>query len=633
MARHRSLALPAVAVLLSVLAACASASLSDGERMLEENRFTEAARALRDIADRESADDAERARAARGLAVAYLAREEGVEAVKACATAIILDPGHPGNTGLVKTIERELGLSGVPEGWDDTLGLIVEAADPYPILRDYVVDIEIATARFHGDSEARWEATAKYGCVRDYMIAGPFPNTGGSGIYERYPPEDEIDLGAEYTDHLGRRFGWESWSQGGRCYIDLDLFLGDEPNAVAYALTHVRADERIEGTAHLFGGGAFRLWVNGSPVLRERTTRMGGRSLYEAPVVLHEGWNRVLLKAASETEPMDFAFRFRDAEDRPLYLDCDPDPGVYDKTGAPGSPVVPGMPTYTFESLPESNWLKQWRGSLDDAPLCDWYFYIFFIMGHGFEIESEAAIESCAERFPESAVLDGVRAELLVAQDRSGEAASIRRELAEESPEYTPASTFVVGEALEQGDIDEAWNEASTALSRNPNNVTLRAMHGALLAGRGSVNEGITEMEAAFEEEPGNVAARTLYLMILRALRGESEYEAALERALEARPDDPSLARQAASAAFEREDYDAAVEHLRDAERAGDRADVVSLSVGMVLEEAGKLEEALETYEEGLAVAPRSVTLHPIGMSSRSLKLAIDLRAFRTTAF
>jgi len=77
-----------VCAAIAAFSAPSSASLSEGERMLETNRFKEAIRLLAEAAEPDAGDDAERARALRGLAVGHLALEEGVEALGACAEAI-----------------------------------------------------------------------------------------------------------------------------------------------------------------------------------------------------------------------------------------------------------------------------------------------------------------------------------------------------------------------------------------------------------------------------------------------------------------------------------------------------------------------------------------------------------------
>ncbi len=594
----------------ALIAPLAVASLDAADRAIAENRFIDAVDLYEDAAADEALDDAIRGRAYRGLAAALLARDEGSQAIMPCAQAVLHDVGYAGNIGFVKVIERELQLSGVPDGWDETLQALIEEADGHPLLREFLIDLEISTLNARGRFDEADALFAGYGGIDDLLIAGPFPNIGGSGIFERFPPEHGIDIDAVYHDYLGRPFEWEPAMHGRWSRVDLDLMLADEPNAVAYALTHVRVDETTPVVASVFGSGAFRVWINGRAVLRDRTARLPGLSLYESAALLRQGWNRILVKAAAEVEPLAFSLSFYDRDGRTLFLEADSDPSVYDGPNEPVEPIDDAMPTYTFESLPDDSWLRAWRDAALGGGLPDWFGYLDFLLQHGFEYEGEKTLDLAEERFPASAIVAEIRAKLLGQRGEAGEATAIRRRIAEDAPEFVSAVTSVVGELLGQGDLDEAWDKVNEALEGSPKNIGLMAMHGAMLMARGSLIEGMDELSRVFAAAPENIVARTYYLLSLEASGRDAERNEAVIRALEAKPDDRALALQAASIAFQKDDYDEAVEHILHAKSAGERPDFSYLSIGSVYETAGRHEEALAAFENGLEWSPRSTALH-----------------------
>ena len=598
-----------VAACLPILAVPASGdAIADADQALLENRFADAISAYATAAS-DAADAPARARAWRGIVAARLARDEGFEAIVACARAIVADPAHTGDIGLAKVMEERIEFTGVPEHWDDLIGQAIDASEGYPMLQEYLLDSQISALRCRGEFDAAWNLFPGYADIHEFLVAGPFPNTGGSGIHEPYPPEHEIDTDAIYKDRFGRPFEWEPSPPTRAGRVNFDLIFSNEQDAVGYALTHVRAEEEMSVVASVFGSDAFRLWINGEPVLRERTTRLPGWSLYEVPVALKIGWNRVLLKAASEADPLTFTLSLCDMEGRGLHLDVSTDPDIYTGSEPPGRQIPESMPTYTFASLPEIHWLRDWRDSVQEEGLAEWSVYLLFLMKHGFEVELEEALDESEERFPGSAIIAGKRAELLRQTEHPGEAAALIRRVVDRSPEYAVGVLSVVLEALRQGDLEVAWDLLEVALESNPNCVSLKAAKATMAMGRGAMAEGLSELEELYEEAPQNVAVRVNYLSMLQVGGDEMKHRAALERALESRADDRSAIGALASIAYGKGEYDTALAYLNRTAKAGERVDVVSLSKGTVLEQAGRFDEALREFEGGLKRCPRSAPL------------------------
>lgn len=602
----RSIAVAAILVCHAVSAD--AVGIDEGHAALLGNRFGDAVAAYEEVA-RTTEDPSTRAAAYRGIVQARLARMDWSEAVLAAAHAVLSEPENPANVGLAKIMEANIQLAGVPEGWEELIRRIDAAAVGHPVLEEYLLDAKISALRSQGEFDAARSLLDGYANVREFFVVGPFSNTGGSGILRDYPPEHGIDTQAVYTDRFGRSFGWQRVEAARQGRIDFDLLFGDEADAVGYALTHVRAEEEMEAVASIFGSDAFMLWINDEPVLSERRTRISGMSLYEVPITLQRGWNRVLVKAASETKALSFFLSFHGPDGSPLVLEEERDPSVYPDTESQVRQVSGSAPGYTFDVLPEKHWLRAWRKRVESEGLAEWATYLDFLMRHGFEVEFRRALDECDRRFPGSAVIAWNRASLLAAMNREGETSALVRSIMSSAPEHVPAVFAAVSELLGRGEQEEAWNLLQEALDVNPDCIALRVVKATTNLSRGEVAGGLKELEELFEEAPQDMSVRLAYLKVLEFLGDEATRLAALAEAFEHRADDTTTIAALAGIADERGEYDVALDYLDLMSEAGVRCDLVSLLRGTVLEGADRLAEATRVLEDGLACCPLSTSL------------------------
>jgi len=79
----------------------------------------------------------------------------------------------------------------------------------------------------------------KLGIATDWLIIGPFDNTGKSGFKKVYPPEEEIDLQKVYSGKDSLQIKWfkpQKISISG--FVNFDSFLYPNNWSVGYALTY-----------------------------------------------------------------------------------------------------------------------------------------------------------------------------------------------------------------------------------------------------------------------------------------------------------------------------------------------------------------------------------------------------------
>ncbi|HUI11407.1 MAG TPA: glycoside hydrolase family 172 protein [Bacteroidota bacterium] len=152
--------------------------------------------------------------------------------------------------------------------------------------------------------------------IPGWNIIGPFANPrdsarGTIGLDSVYAPERDTSLAAAYTGIGGIPVSWRKLRTPASGFVDLTLF---EPNlhVVAYALAFVRSP--VDQTLPLLLGSddGAKVFLNGSGVFRLLAIRPAVPDEDMIPLVLHRGWNRLLLKIENNVGGYGFYARIRD---------------------------------------------------------------------------------------------------------------------------------------------------------------------------------------------------------------------------------------------------------------------------------------------------------------------------------
>jgi hypothetical protein len=142
------------------------------------------------------------------------------------------------------------------------------------------------------------------GLVVDWRLLGPFANTDHKGLTTRYPPEEKIDLAAEYEGLAGKAKWKEYVSKDEYGLVNLHAGIGEHPEAVGYAYTEFTsaADQVVDVRVGSYN--AFKLWVNGELVLDRGDAYTGMRlDHYLGKARLRAGRNTILVKLVREAPP------------------------------------------------------------------------------------------------------------------------------------------------------------------------------------------------------------------------------------------------------------------------------------------------------------------------------------------
>lgn len=161
---------------------------------------------------------------------------------------------------------------------------------------------------------------AHFGFLMQWQLIGPFDNTERKGFETVFPPEQAIDLTAEYPGKAGpvRWAPFSSEHEYGQ--INFNLPYGPLKEVTGYAYTEFKSETGRSAELRLGCKNAWKLWFNGKYVFgRDEYHRGMEIDQYRFPVELKAGKNTILLKICQNeqkenwTKEWEFQLRVCDA--------------------------------------------------------------------------------------------------------------------------------------------------------------------------------------------------------------------------------------------------------------------------------------------------------------------------------
>jgi len=165
--------------------------------------------------------------------------------------------------------------------------------------------------------------------VRRWMVVGPFPNWGGEGHEQVFPPEHERRFEATYPGWY-TAVGWKPWySRADNGHL-VDLQDAFTPvyeyyprfdNGVGYAYAEFTSDRRAEAAIRVGLRNATKVWLNDALILESHTQIPHDRTASEdAPCIVRHGRNTVLVKATKIPGPFGFSLEIEPDDGGPLQI-------------------------------------------------------------------------------------------------------------------------------------------------------------------------------------------------------------------------------------------------------------------------------------------------------------------------
>ncbi|MCY3017934.1 MAG: hypothetical protein NTW87_02730 [Planctomycetota bacterium] len=159
----------------------------------------------------------------------------------------------------------------------------------------------------------------------EWNVTGPFPYSQASDFDKAWPPEEKIDLAADYgVVKIGKDYAVKWKKAKARMYfVDFNsLFEANREsyveNAQVYAALWVKCPDERDMKIALGSDDGPKVWVNGALVWKNWVHRGSVMDEDVFPVHLKRGWNSVLLKVFNRNYGCGFEFYMRFVDDRLL---------------------------------------------------------------------------------------------------------------------------------------------------------------------------------------------------------------------------------------------------------------------------------------------------------------------------
>jgi hypothetical protein len=164
----------------------------------------------------------------------------------------------------------------------------------------------------HPVPRARW--------ATEWLVVGPFPNPQTVGteyspaLDSVYGPELDPAPSREYLLFDDRSAGWRRASGDATGYVRLNPHFQPSDWVAAYAQAFLFSPDTVEAVLLLGAYDAHQLWLDEELVSTRQGRNISVADDLEVPVVLHRGWNRVLLKVADLDGGWAFHLRAADPD-------------------------------------------------------------------------------------------------------------------------------------------------------------------------------------------------------------------------------------------------------------------------------------------------------------------------------
>lgn len=145
-----------------------------------------------------------------------------------------------------------------------------------------------------------------------WWVIGPFSTENISGFFHVYPPEQKIDLNANYQSRK-LNLKWKPSSDQNRDgYLNLRSMISPSNWAVSYALIYVYSPEKRKAQIRLGTDEACKLWLNDDQIWQHYFKEAASLDRDVITVMLHPGYNKILVKVTNTVFDWGYYFRVTD---------------------------------------------------------------------------------------------------------------------------------------------------------------------------------------------------------------------------------------------------------------------------------------------------------------------------------
>ena len=372
-----------------------------------------------------------------------------------------------------------------------------------------------------GKIEEAVEEIEKLGFIKDWLIIGSFDNEGRAGFDEVFLPEEEIDFNKTY-EGKERDVKWRRLQirpKFGK--LDLRALLRPNEKVAAYALTFVYSPFHQAISLRVGSSGAIKVWLNDQLLLSRDVYRPTNFDQDAVGGLLHQGWNKLLVKVCQDEGGWGLYLRLTDLEGGLL-------PNLSFSTEETRLEAVKSYPPLEAEVKVEKGAIayfeNQAREHPEDAFIHAYLGYLYSVK-KAFDTEDELDKKEFLKAIGLNPYYAPFHYRLALAEsDENKERMSLEKALAVD-PEHAK-SYFRLGRYYYGRDNDkEAEDQFKEALKINPYYLESRLEIAFIYSWRGWDKEAAAELEKIIKLAPHYAPAHS-------ELAGELERWGRLDEAL-----------------------------------------------------------------------------------------------------
>ncbi|MBI3416322.1 MAG: hypothetical protein HY043_13590 [Verrucomicrobia bacterium] len=169
-----------------------------------------------------------------------------------------------------------------------------------------------------------------FGFLTQWKVIGPFDNAGAKNFDTAFPPENKIDLAAEYDGKSGKVRWQDFTTKHNYGMVDMNQPCGKLKGVLSYAYTEFFSDKAQPVELRLGGKNSWKVWLNGKFLFgRDEYHRNAEIDQYRMPATLQGGRNTILVKVCQNEQTEDwtveweFQLRVTDSLGTPIFSNPD----------------------------------------------------------------------------------------------------------------------------------------------------------------------------------------------------------------------------------------------------------------------------------------------------------------------
>jgi hypothetical protein len=153
------------------------------------------------------------------------------------------------------------------------------------------------------------DLTRRFGFLTEWMIVGPFDNSGGAGYSKVFPPEKGVDLKMTFLGKGSAPLRWQRHvTTAPLGLVDLNQAIGKLKGVTAYALATVVSSAERTVEIRAASNNAVRIYLNGQEVFGREEYHHGMRmDQHVGRGVLKAGRNEILVKVCQNEQTETWA--------------------------------------------------------------------------------------------------------------------------------------------------------------------------------------------------------------------------------------------------------------------------------------------------------------------------------------